>query len=75
MQGTAGSAGGSAVLNITEPPVIISNLIPGLTYEFKVRTCISSRLTIHIAQWYIYLGSGLFLEPHVFVLACLLAFC
>lgn len=38
MQGAAENTDHSAVRNVTRPPVIITNLVPGLIYEFKVVT-------------------------------------
>ena len=38
MQGAAENTNHSAVRNVTRPPVIITNLVPGLIYEFKVVT-------------------------------------
>ena len=38
MQGAAENMNHSAVRNVTRPPVIITNLVPGLIYEFKVVT-------------------------------------
>ena len=38
MQGVAGNTNHSAVQNVTRAPVIITNLVPGLLYEFKVVT-------------------------------------
>ena len=36
MQGAAGNTNHSAIRNVTRAPVIITNLVPGLLYEFKV---------------------------------------
>ena len=38
MQGAAENTDHSAIRNVTRPPVIITNLVPGLIYEFKVVT-------------------------------------